>query len=209
MKSHAARQSIEDQELVACFLENFDKGFSRMVKIHQSTLYGVALNVLNNRHLAQDAVQDSLCKAYAYLSDWNMYNKRKIQTMCFRAWLCRVTYTTTLDLYYAETQFWRADTLEKAELMERQGHRFVQPGANVVDMERRQKIQEAWKKLPPLQSEVLRLRFFQNEEVAAREMKLREIAEKLGIPENTVKSHMRRGIRRLRKLLVEYKRKVA
>ena len=201
--------SCQDRELAITLLKDFDKGFRELVEHHQPALYGVAFGVLNNHTLTHDAVQESLCKAYSSLKVWCSEEPKKVQTLHFRAWLSRVTYTTSLDLYYLETDFWRVEPLEKVELMESQGQRFEQPGTYVIDIERQQKIQEAWEKLPYQQSQVLQLRFFQDGEVAIGGNKYKGIAQILGIPENTVKSHMRRGVKRLRKLLSQYKRKAS
>ncbi|MFL5654089.1 MAG: RNA polymerase sigma factor [Ktedonobacteraceae bacterium] len=202
MKMRRRSNQEIDQELVALLLYDLDEGFKRLVEVQQPFLQSVANNALNNDyHMAQDVVQDSLVKAYFALRKYRRHSIEKLETLHITAWLHKITYNTALDYYYIETEFWSLDPLEKAILFEEEGNRFDDPGAKLIDTERIQELQQCWQKLSAPQKAVLQLRYLQDEEDGPDEYKYWQIAQKLGYPLSTVKSHKRRGLERLRKAL--------
>jgi RNA polymerase sigma-70 factor (ECF subfamily) len=158
-----------------------------LVERHHAELYRYARALLRDGPTAEDAVQEAFERAFTALG---RYPEGRIRTLALRAWLYRITLNVVRNA-------WRDHRCEVpvAETPE-PGQRFGAVSGSVSGIDR-----EAW--LDALEA-LGRLSERQRVAVALRyieDLPYAEIAEVTGWPENTCKTLVRRGIRRLGALL--------
>ena len=146
--------------------------------------YGLALRIVRDRSLAEDAVQE------AFLAVWRSAGAFLAEHGKPSTWILTLVHRRAVDLVRREERR-RADPLDDVE----------QPTGEATDEEawlraQRQVVQEALRKLPPEQREAIELAYYGG-------FTQSELAEKLGQPLGTIKSRMFAGLKRLRELLAE------
>jgi RNA polymerase sigma-70 factor (ECF subfamily) len=146
--------------------------------------YGLALRVLRDEALAEDAVQE------AFLGVWRTASRFVPERGTASTWILTLVHRRAVDLVRRE-QRRRTDPLESA----------AEPGAGSVDDEawlrlQRERVQHALRQLPDQQREALELAYYGG-------FTQSELAERLGLPLGTIKSRVFAGLARLRELLGE------
>jgi RNA polymerase sigma-70 factor, ECF subfamily len=172
-------------------LANGDLGAPRdLVERYHVALYRYALGLLRDKSAAEDAVQEAFERAFAALGK---YSENRIKTLSVRAWLYRITLNVVRNAWRE-----RRREVPVAETPERGDVRMETPlgSASCSDREAWLDTLEALERLSERQRVAVALRYFEDLPYA-------EIAEVTGWPENTCKTLVRRGIRRLGVLLGE------
>jgi RNA polymerase sigma factor (sigma-70 family) len=146
--------------------------------------YGVALRVLRDRALAEDAVQE------AFLAVWRSAGSYRQERAKPSTWLLTLVHRRAVDLVRREDRR-RAEPLDEPP---------EAPGGAVPEeadlRERRAAVQAALRQLPDDQREALELAYYGGYTQS-------ELAERLGVPLGTIKSRMFSGLTRLRELVPE------
>ena len=154
-----------------------EAAFADLVREHQAMVFGIALHSLGDRHQAEDLAQEVFLQLYRKIGE--------IESPSHLVhWLRRVTSNRCIDA--VRKRRFRLVPLEAAD--------EVRSAAAEPDCFAQQRVREALADLPAKQKVVLVLRF-------QEELELPEIARTLGIPLNTVKSHLRRGVEAVRRRL--------
>jgi RNA polymerase sigma-70 factor (ECF subfamily) len=145
-----------------------------LYRVYGRLVYAVAYRVLGDRTLAEDAVQQ------AFLQAWS--GRASVEPdRGIRPWLCTIAQRAAIDLSRREVRH-RHDELDPDRAG---GGNDDDPGAFDV-----WRVREALATLPEEEREVVRLQHLEGYSLA-------EIANRLGIPEGTVKSRAYRAHRRL------------
>jgi RNA polymerase sigma-70 factor (ECF subfamily) len=144
--------------------------------------YGLALRVLRDETLAEDAVQD------AFMTIWRTAPRFVPEKGKASTWILTLVHRRAVDVVRRE-QRRRTDSLETAH----------EPGTHGADEEawlrlQRERVQHALKQLPDQQREALELAYYGG-------FTQSELAERLGQPLGTIKSRMFNGLAQLRELL--------
>ncbi|MGH9209729.1 MAG: RNA polymerase sigma factor [Acidimicrobiales bacterium] len=169
----------DDHDLVARFVAGDEEAVRGIYDRYARAILTVALRILGNRALAEEAVQTTMLKAWRAAGSFDRSRE-------FAPWLYTIARRVAIDLYRRER---RAEV--PAELAE---------DALAVVPVSFESTWEAWEvrtalgQLPPDEREVVRLCHFGG-------MTHREIAERLAVPIGTVKSRSARAHRRLAALL--------
>ena len=176
-------EGVDDRALVDAVLAGDRQAFGHLVERETRSVYRACLRILGRPHDAEDVTQESFVAAF-----------RSIRTYrgdgSLRAWLLRIA---TRQAFRRLSQ--RRSTVELAEIPEpRLADSSTEPTRVVTQMESRREVREAVAELPDPYREVVALRFF-------ADLSLAEVAEATGRPLNTVKTHLRRGLERLRPAL--------
>jgi RNA polymerase sigma factor (sigma-70 family) len=146
--------------------------------------YGLALRILRDERLAEDAVQE------AFLAVWRQAPSFRAERARAQTWVLTIVHRRAVDLVRREERR-RADPLEPA----------AEPsGASAAEeaglRERRSVVQRALAELPLEQREPIELAYYAG-------LTQSELAERLGQPIGTIKSRMFTGLTRLRTLLTD------
>jgi RNA polymerase sigma factor (sigma-70 family) len=176
---------ISDEALVSLVASSDDEALAELYDRFGRVAYGLALRILRDDGLAQDAVQE------AFLGIWRSADRFLPERGKASTWILTLVHRRAIDLVRREDRR-RGEPLEQAP----------EPIAlSTVEGEatlgfRRRVVQEALKGLPPEQREALELAYYGG-------LTQSELAERLGQPLGTIKSRMFMGLARLRDLLAQ------
>lgn len=167
-----------DNELVQAVLEGDIESYSELVKRHESRIFYLGIKFLRHYEEAEDFTQEVFLKAFEKLESFS-------GQVPFAAWLFRIGYNHGVNKYRSGS----LKPMNEEFVEERDGTgRMSDPGPEetVIRKEEKSQIREILKKLPEMYTVVIRLRFFDG-------LSYDEIAEALGKPVNTIRSHLFRA----------------
>lgn len=174
------------------FLEKCKEGdysaFNHIVNEYNNRAYYYALSILHNHHDALDLGQDSFVKAFRAIKTFDT-------TKPFLPWLLRIVRNLCFNELKKKKR--RAESPGPEEdniFLETISAKTKTPYENVVAKELQNTIQNALKKLPEAQREVVFLFHFQ-------ELTYEEIAEVMDVPVGTVMSRLFHGRKKLAEIL--------
>jgi RNA polymerase sigma factor (sigma-70 family) len=175
---------LSDEALVALVARADDSALAELYDRFGHVAYGLALRVVRDPALAEDAVQD------AFLAVWRSAARFVPERAKASTWILTVVHRRAVDIVRREEPR-RTEPLEAAP----------QPSANLTEDEawlrlQRTRVQEALRRLPDQQREALELAYFGG-------FTQSELADRLGEPLGTIKSRMFTGLARLRELLAD------
>ena len=173
---------LSDEALVALAARSEQSALAELYDRYGRPAYGLALRVVRDESLAEDAVQE------AFLTVWRTAARFVPEKGKASTWILTLVHRRAVDVVRRE-QRRRADSLEQAP----------EPGGGAADEEawlrlQRERVQAALKQLPDQQREALELAYYGG-------FTQSELAERLGQPIGTIKSRMFTGLTRLRELL--------
>ncbi|MBA2358499.1 MAG: sigma-70 family RNA polymerase sigma factor [Actinobacteria bacterium] len=175
---------LSDEALVALVARGDDDALAALYDRFSRVAYGLALRILRDRALAEDAVQE------AFLAVWRTADRFLIERAKPSTWILTLVHRRSVDLVRREERR-RADPIEVAP------HESGAETADEVEVRAERRIvQHALTRLPADQREALELAYYGG-------LTQTELAERLGQPLGTIKSRMFTGLRRLRELLAE------
>jgi RNA polymerase sigma factor (sigma-70 family) len=175
---------LSDEALVALIARSDDGALEELYARFGQVAYGLALRVLRDPALAEDAVQE------AFLTIWRTAGRFVPERGKASTWILTLVHRRAVDVVRRE-QPRRTEPLESAP----------QPSAEVTEDEawlrlQRARVQEALRRLPDQQREALELAYYGGFTQA-------ELAGRLGEPLGTIKSRMFAGLARMRELLAD------
>jgi RNA polymerase sigma factor (sigma-70 family) len=175
---------LSDEALVLLAARSEESALAELYDRYGRAAYGLALRVLRDPELAEDAVQE------AFLTLWRTAARFVPERSKASTWILTLVHRRAVDAVRRE-QRRRTDSLERA----------AEPSVEGVDEDawlrlQRERVQEALRKLPDAQREALELAYYGG-------LSQSELAERLGQPLGTIKSRMFGGLSRLRELLGE------
>lgn len=171
--------------------------FSDLVATQQRRAVRIAYHYLRDAYDADEAVQDAFVKVFTHITTYR-------EDLPFEVWFTRILVNACLDIGKARAR--RLRWVMPASQNEVTGPDPValQPGpeARLISSERAGQIAAAIEQLPDRQRAVFTL-------CHVAEQSTSEVSAALGVSEATVRVHLFRAIRRLRKLLAAPSREVA
>ena len=176
---------LSDEALVALAARSEQSALAELYDRFGRPAYGLALRILRDEALAEDAVQE------AFLALWRTAARFVPERGKASTWILTLVHRRAVDIVRREERR-RADALEQAP----------EPESRVaVDEEawlrlQRERVQDALRKLPDQQREAIELAYYGG-------FTQSELAERLGQPLGTIKNRMFGGLARLRELLGE------
>src|SRR5207247_2133955 len=176
---------LSDEAVVALIARSDEQALAELYDRFGRVAYGLALRILRDEALAEDAVQDAFLTAWQR-ADTFMPERAKAST-----WLLTLVHRRAVDLVRREERR-RAESLGEG----------AEPASGGATDEavwlryERERVQGALKRLPDQQREALELAYYGG-------FTQSELADRLGQPVGTIKSRMFTGLSRLRDLLAE------
>ncbi len=190
----ATEEPANNEKLMARVQQGDMAAYQELVRLYQKKVFRVISSYQRDPEDALEVVQDTFLKLYTSRNTW----ERKTS---FAAWLYRIAINASIDRY-RRTGKDKPAYLE--DMVEAEIHKSAtadRPHSALDRLragERRGILEEAIRRLPNRQREVVSLRYF-------AEMQLVEIAEALDCPLGTVKSNLHKAIHTLRILLLNRK----
>ena len=175
---------LSDEALVALAARSEQSALAELYDRFGRPAYGLALRILRDESLAEDAVQD------AFLAVWRTAPRFVPERGKASTWILTLVHRRAVDLVRREERR-RTDALDPES----------EPGdrSPPVDEEawlrlQRERVQSALRQLPDQQREAIELAYYGG-------FTQSELADRLGQPLGTIKSRMFLGLGRLRELL--------
>lgn len=185
-------KALTDDELVGLYAEGNNEAFDTLLNKYQSRLFSYIYYVVHNEDVANDLFQETFLKALVRIQKGQYRSNGK-----FNAWITRIAHNLIMDHFRSKEQEnlvsnGEADydifnsTLLSEHTVEDQMliTQSLTDAKNIMSC------------LPPSQSEVVRMRFYEN-------MSFKEIADKLGISINTALGRMRYAVINMRSMAQE------
>jgi RNA polymerase sigma-70 factor (ECF subfamily) len=182
-------QERTDEELLAAYQQGDPGAFEGLLRRHRAPLFTFLLRMLGDREKAEDLAQETFLRIVKGAQAWE--HRARFQT-----WL----FTIARNLCVDRARFRRTDSLDaqgpddEPPLVDSVPGREIDPARGAESARLRPLLMKALLSIPQEQREVFVLR-----EQAG--IPFREIAEILGVNENTAKSRMRYALEGLRKAL--------
>ena len=176
---------VSDEALVSLVASSDEQALGELYDRFGRVAYGLALRILRDEALAQDAVQE------AFLGVWRSADQYLPERAKASTWILTLVHRRAVDLVRREDRR-RGEPLDDAP--EPVALSTVE-GEATLGFQRRV-VQEALKGLPSDQREALELAYYGG-------LTQSELAERLGQPLGTIKSRMFMGLARLRDLLAQ------
>ena len=179
-KQHA---HLSDEALVALVARGDDAALGELYDRVGGIAYGLALRVLRDERLAEDAVQEG------FLAVWRSAAAFRAERAKASTWILTLVHRRAVDLV-------RREDRRRAEPLPEEAPGAMTEATDEAAWLRfeRERVQAALQQLPDVQREALELAYYGG-------FSQSELAERLGVPLGTIKSRMFAGLSRLRELL--------
>jgi RNA polymerase sigma factor (sigma-70 family) len=176
---------LSDEALVALAARRDEAALGALYDRFGRVAYGLALRIVRDRGLAEDAVQE------AFMTVWRNADRFMPERAKASTWILTFVHRRAVDLVRREERR-RTEPLPETPAL---------GSAPSTDEEawlrlRRERVQQALRSLPDQQREAIELAYFGG-------FTQSELAERLGEPLGTIKSRMFTGLARLRELLAD------
>ncbi len=183
---------LDESELPVLLANQLDRSFGQFVSSYEARLSAFMVRQTGNAQEAEDIVQETFLQAYFALA---RYTPQQRTTITLRPWL----YKIALNIFYGRLRRKSLPTVT-FDFSDDGPHLTIeedlaqQPELLLEKQETRRELEQLLGQLPEQYSTVLNLYYF-------ADLSYQEIADLLNLPLGSVKSHLHRGIRRLRKAL--------
>jgi RNA polymerase sigma-70 factor (ECF subfamily) len=171
---------VSDADLLARFRAGDGPALDALLERYESVLFPFLLGILKDHHQAEDALQETWCRALQHVD--------RVDWAHLRGWLFTVAYHEAMLI----------KRRQKTRQAEEEGQGVVADAAPgpLQQAEQREellRLRQLLERLPPAQREVIRRRIYEGQ-------RFRDIAEELSCPLNTALARMHEGLKRLRLL---------
>ncbi|MGH9158738.1 MAG: RNA polymerase sigma factor [Vicinamibacteraceae bacterium] len=167
--------------------------YAEVVRRQQRRALRIAYWYLRDIAEADEAVQDAFIKTFTHLGDYDA-------TRSFDVWFTRILVNGCLDRLKARTrrERWMVPMTDSAgaDVCVRSAAREASPETALLRRERGSRLLDAVQRLPDRQRTVIMLSQIEG-------YSTREVSEVTGLSEATIRVHLFRALRRLRRLLAD------
>ena len=180
-----------EKRLTMLALKGDQQAFAEIVELYKDKIYYLGYRMLNNRHEAEDVVQETFLRVFKSLDRYDPGQK-------FSTWIYRIATNLSIDRLRKRKPTYSLD----ADMNDQEGLDGYSmlpsddrtPESEFMISETKQTVYDAIESLPAKYKSVMILRYLQ-------EMSLQEISDVLDIPVTTIKTRVHRGREFLRKKL--------
>lgn len=177
-------QNETDQTLVMLTLAGEQRAYEVLVTRYQKTVIAAAASVTKNHFMAEDAAQD------AFVTAWMKLNLLQ-EPAKFAPWVCRIAKNCAINMITRYRGFMPLDAVDNLAFTDDPEQN---PAETYVRTEQKDEIGKSMERLPEKIRQIIYLHYFEDLSIA-------EIADRMRMPEGTVKWQLHDGRKRLRKEL--------
>jgi len=171
-----------ERQLICDVQEGSHEAFRELVELHMRRVYDLAYGFVNDHDDAEDIAQEVFVKVYHSIKDFR-------QESGFSTWVYRIAANTSLDrVKQRKRAVARIVPMDESSLVAV----AVDQGMDQIDTSAH--IERALHELPTLQRAVVILRHMEG-------FSTKQVSGILKCSEGTVKTHLHRGLKKMRKML--------
>ncbi|MBC7814815.1 MAG: sigma-70 family RNA polymerase sigma factor [Burkholderiales bacterium] len=176
--------ATSENQLITRIIERDEEALSELYTQYGAHVFGVALYILKNNALAEEATQDTFLKVWDSAQRWDN------QQGNLKTWILTISRFTAIDILRREHRHFT----DPREAFEESMLRIIQPNpTQSAEWDNATLLKSLIAQLPEEQIQAIELAFFMG-------MSHQEVATQLGEPLGTVKSRIRNGLQSLRGL---------
>jgi len=176
---------VDDRLLHQRVVSGDEAALAELYDLLSPLVFGLCVRVTRDRAIAEDITQE------VFLTYWERPLGFDPDRGTLRAWLATLAHRRSVDHVRAEER--RKASLLGPRLFERAPE---PPEEGILAADEALRVKKALQSLPPGQREALELAYYGG-------ITYRQVAERLGLPEGTVKTRIRQGLRHLAEMLAE------
>lgn len=173
-----------EQQLIHDAMAGNDRAFQTLVESHMKQIYNVAFGFAGDHDAAEDITQEVFVRAHSRLASFR-------GEAGFGTWLYRIALNVSLNDRHQRKR--RAE--RSVRLTEGTAVNIASYDDHVENADQRAFVERALHELPTLQRAVLILRHLEG-------LSTRQVSEILKCSEGTVKTHLFRGLKKMRRKLL-------
>lgn len=174
---------VSDAELIQKYLETKDVVHVRtLLERYESQLLGYLIRILNGRHDAEDALQETFCKALRALPKYRESNQ-------FKSWIYRIAHNEAMNVIRA-----RGRVELREQPVEPEATDLANAATDLIAREDLDQLEDAITQLPDAERRVVMMRM-------KSDLAFKEIAKIENCSINTVLGRMHNAKKRLRELM--------
>jgi RNA polymerase sigma-70 factor (ECF subfamily) len=183
---HTPYSERSDEALARACQSGDSNAFEEIVYRYQHLMYRIAFRMTSHQEDAMDATQDALVKAWQNIRKWK-------PTHSFRSWLLRLASNQAVDQVRKSNRKRQKEVSVDSWTPEMEGAGAERASHTTPDTAQfEQRLNVALQQVSETQRKVFVMRHFE-------QMALKEIGEVLECTTGTVKVHLHRAIKKLRK----------
>ena len=188
----AKNTSMTDEQLVKAYAQGSNSAFDTLLKRHQDRVFNYILRIIKNEDVANDIFQETFVKAITTIRQGRYTENGK-----FPAWISRIAHNLIIDYYRQEkSENLQSADLEDIDILNRKELCEATIEDIIISDQITSDVKYLIEELPPLQREVLKMRYYQN-------LSFKEIAALTDVSINTALGRMRYAIINLRRIAAE------
>jgi len=180
----------EQKELVERILSGDTLAFEEFIQIYRNQIYAIAYKLVGNKEEALDITQEVFVKIYYSLSKWN--SKANLSS-----WIHRIVVNHTIDVLRKDSRrkmLYAKDEQRKSTSQSRFIEREKLPSKELYLKELRIRLNRAANKLSKMQKRIFILKYY-------NDLTISEICEALDCSQGTIKKHLNRALKNMRRQL--------
>lgn len=184
--------TLQDEQLVSLYANGENGAFDVLLQRHQARVFSYIMNIVKDKDLADDLFQETFVKAIVTINQGRYTENGK-----FPAWITRIAHNLIIDYFRQEKSLAQLSCDDgNVNILNRKELSDETIEDSIVREQILNDVRLLVGQLPPLQREVLEMRYYQD-------MSFKEIAENTGVSINTALGRMRYAILNLRKIADE------
>ena len=183
-------QDMTDEELALSYADGNNRAFDLLLLRNQSKLFSYILFVVQDRETAEDIFQETFVKVITRLQEGRYTVSGK-----FGAWIMRIAHNAIMDWYRDQASMRIVDTSADNDLSNIPGADIFEGNIEnrFVNSQIMTDVRRLLDALPPMQREVVYMRFFQ-------QLSFKEIADSTDVSINTALGRMRYALLNMRRM---------
>lgn len=182
--------NMTDEQLAMAYIGGNAAAFDLVLARNQQKIYSYILFVVHDRETAEDVFQDTFVKVVMRLQQG-----RYIPSGKFAAWVMRIAHNVIMDHYRDQHGEGLVDSAANSDAADSDSMELAEGNveSRYVNEQVYTDVRHMMNMLPPVQREVIFMRFFQD-------LSFKEIAEATNVSINTALGRMRYAVFNLRRM---------
>ena len=180
---------LPDASLVKEYVAGNEDALAKLIKRHESKIYGFIYSKIPDRDITNDIFQDTFIKVIKTLKS-NSYNEEGK----FLPWVMRISHNLVVDHYRKTKKMPMFRETEEFSIFSIMSDDSLTIENKIISEQVEMDLKKLIEELPADQKEVLVMRMYQD-------MSFKEISESTGVSINTALGRMRYALLNLRKII--------